>query len=211
MDSEVAHPKISTESKPMASEVVQPQCDLFLDKLEVGVSGNMDSEVAQPKTATKSKPMDRRTTQQMSGSRTLYFCLANRSEGGGEVKQSVVHVDPLEPRDRRLKNQLMWARNRKNDVRLFLLSLLQAITTHLPLQSATFISAVVVMLDETASELVKCSTKSIMNINDEVELEDSETEATCVEDGAPDDENDGYSLGKNKKKRYMIVTSSESE
>ncbi|GKC80411.1 hypothetical protein Tco_1131185 [Tanacetum coccineum] len=57
MDIEVAHPKIGTESKPMASEVVQPQSDLFSDKIEVGVTGNMDSEVAQPKTATESKPV----------------------------------------------------------------------------------------------------------------------------------------------------------
>nr|GEV95201.1 hypothetical protein [Tanacetum cinerariifolium] len=55
--SEVGHPKTSTESKPMASEVAQPQSDLFLDKPEVGVTGNMDSEVAQPKTASESKPM----------------------------------------------------------------------------------------------------------------------------------------------------------
>ncbi|GKC40589.1 hypothetical protein Tco_1052973 [Tanacetum coccineum] len=72
-------------------------------------------------------------------------------------------------------------------------------------------AAVVVMLDETASELVKCSTKSIMNIMMRVELEDPYTEATCVADGAPDDANDGCSLGKNKKKRYMIVNSSHSE
>ncbi|GJU86965.1 hypothetical protein Tco_1294511 [Tanacetum coccineum] len=44
-----------------------------------------------------------------------------------------------------------------------------------------------------------------------VELEDPYTEATCVADGAPDDANDGCSLGKNKKKRYMIVNISESE
>ncbi|GKC31909.1 nucleic acid-binding, OB-fold protein [Tanacetum coccineum] len=61
------------------------------------------------------------------------------SEGGVEVKRNVVHVNSSEPRDRRLENQLMWDRNRKKDVRLFLLNLLQAITTHLPLQSATFI------------------------------------------------------------------------
>ncbi|GJU86966.1 hypothetical protein Tco_1294512 [Tanacetum coccineum] len=57
MDSEAAHPKIGTESKPMATEVVQPQSNLFLDKIEVGVTGNMDSEVAQPKTCTESKTM----------------------------------------------------------------------------------------------------------------------------------------------------------
>ncbi|GKD88794.1 hypothetical protein Tco_1364301 [Tanacetum coccineum] len=57
MDSEAAHPKIGTESKPIATEVVQPQSNLFLDKLEVGVTGNMDSEVAQPKAATENKPM----------------------------------------------------------------------------------------------------------------------------------------------------------
>nr|GEU94617.1 hypothetical protein [Tanacetum cinerariifolium] len=57
MDNEVKHPKTGTESKPMANEVAQPQSDLFLDKLVVGVTGNMDSEVAQPKIATESKPM----------------------------------------------------------------------------------------------------------------------------------------------------------
>ncbi|GKD64698.1 hypothetical protein Tco_1306806 [Tanacetum coccineum] len=66
MDSEVVQPKTGTESKPVASEVAQPQSDLFLEKLEVSVTGNIESEVTQPKTNIESKPMASEVMQPQS-------------------------------------------------------------------------------------------------------------------------------------------------
>ncbi|GJT89833.1 replication protein A 70 kDa DNA-binding subunit C-like protein [Tanacetum coccineum] len=61
-----------------------------------------------------------RMTQQRIGSRTLDFYLTNGSDCEGALNQVTVNVDHSQPKDGTLENLLIWARNRKNDVSLFL-------------------------------------------------------------------------------------------
>ncbi|GJV79454.1 hypothetical protein Tco_1515324 [Tanacetum coccineum] len=46
--------------------------------------------------------------------------LMARGEGEGSLNQVAAHVDYSQPKDGTLENLLIWARNQKNDVRLFL-------------------------------------------------------------------------------------------
>ncbi|GKA34348.1 hypothetical protein Tco_0720777, partial [Tanacetum coccineum] len=69
-------------------------------------------------------------------------------------------------------------------------------------------STVVVMFDDTTTELVKCSADSIMQAEDEVE--DSEEEMASAWNGAQENVKDDSASEKRKKRRY-IVDESDSE
>ncbi|GJY10516.1 ATP-dependent DNA helicase PIF1-like protein [Tanacetum coccineum] len=88
-----------------SSEPVQAKTQLFLDELTKGVS---------------------RTVVVMVNALFIYLGLfqivteISTSDGEGALDQVTVNVDHSQPKDGTLKNLLIWARNRKNDVRLFL-------------------------------------------------------------------------------------------
>ncbi|GJV84082.1 putative ribonuclease H-like domain-containing protein [Tanacetum coccineum] len=142
-------------------------------------------------------------TQQKSGSQTLDFSLANgRLEiqmtlwGGledalvewktnnGEVSlsQASVHADYSQAKEVTLENLLIWAQNRKNDVRAEgrEVSVLRRVKGQVEYPVLRFrleldvfdktASTVVVMFDELATELVKCSAASLAKADEDVGL-----------------------------------------
>nr|GEY86368.1 hypothetical protein [Tanacetum cinerariifolium] len=59
-----------------------------------------------------------RITQQKSGFQMLDFSLANGSQGEVSLSQAAVHADYTQAKEGMLENLLVWAQNRKNDVRV---------------------------------------------------------------------------------------------
>nr|GEW47243.1 hypothetical protein [Tanacetum cinerariifolium] len=129
-----------------------------------------------------------RTTYQKSGSRMLDFYLANHNVD--EPNKVTVLVELSQPKKGTLENVLMWDRNRKNDTATFHYKCKKGATRQL---GKWFFEAynksieyhvlrfrlelgvtddtahvVVVLFDEPATELLKCSAESLMASVDEM-------------------------------------------
>ncbi|GJR30818.1 RNA-directed DNA polymerase, eukaryota [Tanacetum coccineum] len=129
-----------------------------------------------------------RITQQKSGSRTLDFSLANGSKDEVSLSQAAVHADYSQAKEGTLENLLIWAQNRKiilrpSNVELRLMAsrherdetshpvVYPMLRFRLELDvSDKTASTVVVMFDEPVTELVKCSTDSLMAADEDVGL-----------------------------------------
>nr|GEW45214.1 ATP-dependent DNA helicase PIF7-like [Tanacetum cinerariifolium] len=206
----------------------QPSSLLFLDQLDVDVSGMIVVMIGRMGCQRDNRALFEyqfcglrfqdvigfvtnvgRTTYQKSGSRTLDFYLANHMHLGshygrtggcsdreedktyldvchcldfnvcqklqhvGESSKATVLVEFSQPKEGTLKNVLIWARNRKNDVWLLILNM--AILFHysvvwykLELGVADDTAHVVIVLfNEPAIELVKCAAESLLASVDE--------------------------------------------
>nr|GEX52956.1 hypothetical protein [Tanacetum cinerariifolium] len=119
-----------------------------------------------------------RINHQKSDSRTLDFSLANGSEDEVSLSQVVVHADYSQAKEGTLENLLIWARNRKNDSSTFKCrAKIDDIRSRKGWNfsscggekyvSDKTASTVVVMFDEPAKELLKCSADFLAAADDE--------------------------------------------
>ncbi|GKF04921.1 hypothetical protein Tco_0035589, partial [Tanacetum coccineum] len=121
---------------------------------------------------------------------------ASRAENGEDevsLSQAVVHVDYSQGKEETLENLLIWAQNRKNDVRVKIDGIRtrngwnflfcggeKLLRFRLELDvSDKIASTVVVMFDEPATELVKCSVDSLAAADEDVGLAYADDSFTC--------------------------------
>ncbi|GJV14242.1 zinc finger, CCHC-type containing protein [Tanacetum coccineum] len=138
-----------------------------------------------------------RSIKKQTGFRTLDFYLANQSVA--EQTREVMPVDFGEPRAGTLENLLLWARNHRNDDEegLELPNVWRGKVQERTRQKAWGMvmyrlelgvsdetgHVLVIMFDETASELVKCSADSIAQADEEASVESAGSSTT---DAVPD-------------------------
>ncbi|GKD04562.1 DNA helicase PIF1, ATP-dependent, partial [Tanacetum coccineum] len=172
------------------------------------------------------------------------------SEDEVSLSQTAVHADYSQAKEGTLENLLIWARNKKNDVRVkidgirtrkgwnfpsyggekckkgvvrkegsFWCQVCDKAVEYPVLRfrleldvSDKTAYTVVVMFDEPATELVKCSADSLAAANEDVgvDLEDLDEGVTCGMDDGQADGKDSYVLDKRKKKRYIETIDNDS-